>query len=143
MEVADAHVELKGHPGVYKRSLVEKKPKTKNALRQIENSKYIYNGLRGKNCVYIQKSYTTTEEPFNSYFLTDYCKHGSLSSYIKLKNFSLSLKMKVYFMMQIATSLQFLSHERIIHCDVKPDNFLVSADLWVKLTDFGEARFKN
>lgn len=44
-------------------------------------------------------------------------------------------------MLQIAFSLQFLKNQNIVHMDIKPSNFLVAPDLWVKLTDFGQATF--
>jgi serine/threonine protein kinase len=40
-------------------------------------------------------------------------------------------------LLQIATGLQFLQSERLIHMDIKPSNILIASDLWVKITDFG------
>jgi serine/threonine-protein kinase len=52
----------------------------------------------------------------------------------------MSLATGLDFAMQMLSAVAYAHEHRIIHCDIKPDNFLIFADNRVRLTDFGIAR---
>ena len=48
---------------------------------------------------------------------------------------------KRYIMYQLLKALKFLHTAQLLHRDLKPSNLLLSSDCYVKLADFGLARF--
>ncbi len=42
---------------------------------------------------------------------------------------------------QIIDALAYAHHKRIIHCDVKPENFILFPGNWLRLVDFGISKF--
>ena len=52
----------------------------------------------------------------------------------------ISLSTAVDYSAQILAAVAYAHEHRIIHCDIKPDNFLIFADGRVRLADFGIAR---
>ncbi|MEL4895549.1 serine/threonine-protein kinase [Crocosphaera sp. Alani8] len=76
------------------------------------------------------------------YLVMDYCEGGTLRD---LMNFSakLNLKSRLDLVINILAGLEQAHKKNIIHCDIKPENILLSltADKWVgKVTDFGIAK---
>ena len=108
-------------PMTFIRSIVQKLPKTENGAKQLQNSRKMYESFRQNSCVNILKSYVSNQKELEG-------------SYHSFKN-------KVDLLVQSACSLKFLHNQHMIHNDIKPSNFLISSDIWVKLTDFGEAKF--
>jgi hypothetical protein len=53
----------------------------------------------------------------------------------------LSVDTGLLFAQQMMAAVGYAHEQRIIHCDIKPDNFLIFAGNRVRLTDFGIARF--
>lgn len=78
-------------------------------------------------------------DPINTvpYLVMEYMKHGTLRD-IYPKGSILPLEKIVSYVKQIANALQYAHDQRIIHRDVKPENFLVQ-DTVVVLSDFGIA----
>lgn len=52
----------------------------------------------------------------------------------------LSLAMALDFGEQMLEAIAYAHEQRIIHCDIKPDNLLLFPDGWLMLTDFGIAK---
>jgi serine/threonine protein kinase len=80
----------------------------------------------------------------NLAIVIEYAPLGSLASVMQKQK--LSLAMKITMLLETAKALQFLHLNGIIHRDIKPQNILVfsvepRAQVHVKLTDFGTARF--
>lgn len=75
----------------------------------------------------------------------EYMENGSLDSHLFLKNESKFLEWKTRYeiALGIARGLSYL-HEKcrdcIIHCDIKPENILLDAQLCPKVADFGLAK---
>ena len=63
-------------------------------------------------------------------------KHASFTDSIRQLNFALIYQQ---FFHQALSALQYLEKQHVVHCDVKPDNFLLSKDSKLILTDFGLA----
>ncbi|MGK7879530.1 MAG: serine/threonine-protein kinase [Crocosphaera sp.] len=76
------------------------------------------------------------------YLVMDYCEGGTLRD---LMNFpaDLSLRLCLDLVIDILAALEQAHKKNIIHCDIKPENILLSltTDKWVaKVTDFGIAK---
>ncbi|MDJ0843445.1 MAG: serine/threonine-protein kinase [Crocosphaera sp.] len=76
------------------------------------------------------------------YLVMEYCEGGTLRH---LMNFSgeLSLRLRLDLIIDILAGLEEAHQHNIIHCDIKPENILLSvtADKWIgKVTDFGIAK---
>ncbi|GAC1686654.1 MAG: hypothetical protein PVS3B3_08080 [Ktedonobacteraceae bacterium] len=85
-----------------------------------------------------------------SYLVTQYCPEGSLAMWLRRKEvLHLPHDDAVHIVRQAANALEHAHDNHIIHCDVKPSNFLVRSQKNtpnrpdVLLADFGIARFTH
>lgn len=78
---------------------------------------------------------TTQGVPF---FVMEYAPNGSLRRRYA-RGTRLPLDMIVSYTKQVAAALQFAHNQKLIHCDVKPENMLLSNANQVVLSDFGVA----
>ena len=76
-------------------------------------------------------------------FVFEFCSNGSLFSVIHEKRTKLGFDEKIRLMKELATSLVYLHGEEIIHRDISSRNILLTANLTLKLADFGCARKVN
>ncbi|XP_039851397.1 G-type lectin S-receptor-like serine/threonine-protein kinase At2g19130 [Panicum virgatum] len=73
----------------------------------------------------------------------EYMPNGSLDSYLFRCSLCPSWHDRYGIMLGIARGLSYLHEgcrERIIHCDIKPENILLDKDLCPKIADFGMAK---
>jgi len=63
--------------------------------------------------------------------ILEYMKNGALKTYLQAEN-SIPMSQKLNWAYQIA----LLHNNGIIHCDIKPRNFLLDATLNIKIIDF-------
>ncbi|CAL8124141.1 unnamed protein product [Orchesella dallaii] len=70
------------------------------------------------------------------YFVMEYCVGGDLKSLLSHMRF-FPLEMGAFYIAEIASALDYLHNQGIIHRDIKPDNMLIDKYGHVKLTDFG------
>lgn len=112
--------------------------KTKNKLEdEIEIMKFIKNNPND----YIIKCIDVYEYFNATYIIMGYCSDGDLSNIIGL-GFEETIA-KRYFI-QIVHSLQYLNENKIIHCDLKPKNILLTNDYNnIKICDFGLSILKD
>jgi len=84
----------------------------------------------------------TDREPY--YIITEYMKNGSLLTYLRNENNSLSLQSLVDIAGQIANGMCYLKERRLVHRDLAARNVLVGEKISnvpeVKIADFGLAR---
>ncbi|MCD9561413.1 hypothetical protein HAX54_020519 [Datura stramonium] len=83
------------------------------------------------------------EEPGKLYIVLEYCRGGDLSMYIQRRQGRIAEATAKHFMQQLASGLEILHENNLIHRDLKPQNLLLSAtddNSTLKIADFGFAR---
>ncbi len=78
---------------------------------------------------------TAHGDPF---FVMEYAPNGSLRRRFA-RGTRLPLDMIVSYTKQVADALQFAHNQKLIHCDIKPENMLLSGNNQILLSDFGIA----
>lgn len=73
------------------------------------------------------------------YIVMEYVSGETLKDYIKREG-PLSPQIVLELAYQVAAALKHAHDNKIIHCDIKPHNILISRDGLAKVTDFGIAR---
>lgn len=74
----------------------------------------------------------------------EFAELGSLESLVRKFSFGeIPLQIMLWFGMQIASGLEYLHSERVIHRDLKAGNVLVFSGFILKLSDFGLSRAQN
>ncbi|HEY5477834.1 MAG TPA: serine/threonine-protein kinase [Tepidiformaceae bacterium] len=74
----------------------------------------------------------------NHYLVAEYIEGSSLREVLKARG-RLTEAEAVRYGIQVARALQYAHSQGIIHCDVKPENILISSQGIAKVTDFGVA----
>jgi len=67
--------------------------------------------------------------------LLEYMKNGDLKTYLQAQK-SIPMSLKLNWAYQIAQAVSLLHSNGIIHCDIKPRNFVLDATLNIKMIDF-------
>lgn len=84
--------------------------------------------------------YEFLESSQNYYMVVDYCNQGNFLDYLESKNLkSLDESTAVYFLKQIANGFQELRKNKILHRDIKLENFFINNGILV-IGDFGFAK---
>lgn len=73
------------------------------------------------------------------YIVMEFIDGADLKTIISQNN-SLGLRQKLDYLLQASSGLGFAHQSGFVHCDVKPQNMLVSKTGTLKITDFGIAR---
>ena len=93
-------------------------------------------GLEHPNIVNI---YDVGSENGLYYIVMEYVEGITLKTYIEKKG-QLSFKESASIAIQVARGIEAAHNKNIIHCDIKPQNIIISTDGKVKVTDFGIAK---
>lgn len=116
-----------------------KKLKADMLKKEMENEKSITDTLKGlkpdDQSLFVLRSFFTNGN--ESYTLSTLCNLGTLKNVTHL-----DLESKLSVLSQVAKGLSILHDEWIIHCDIKPENILVSNygnGLEAKICDFGQS----
>ncbi|XP_074030060.1 testis-specific serine/threonine-protein kinase 3-like [Leptinotarsa decemlineata] len=138
--------------GTYSKVCVAIDSKGKKKACKIINKKYagddfiekflprelqIISNIKHQNIVTVHK---IIQLKYEVYIFMDYCKHGDLLEYIKLKGPFTEEKAKVLFK-QIVEAVHYLHDLDIAHRDIKCENVFLKGQNHVKLGDFGFARY--
>ncbi|KAM5346925.1 hypothetical protein ACJ41O_009930 [Fusarium nematophilum] len=86
----------------------------------------------------IMKLYDIWENRSEVYLILEYIDQGDLFTFINMKG-RLSEEVAVYFFRQMISAISYCHSFKICHRDLKPENILISADLQIKIADFGMA----
>ncbi|KAJ9597767.1 hypothetical protein L9F63_011375, partial [Diploptera punctata] len=107
---------------------------------QLKNEVSILQNLSHPGVVNLERMFETPERIF---VVMEKLKGDMLEMILSSKNGKLSERITKFLITQILIALKHLHSENIVHCDLKPENVLLSSDSdfpQVKLCDFGFAR---
>ena len=88
------------------------------------------------------ESYLAAEPELKTLFMMEYVNGGDLKTFIETvhdERRSVNLDLVASYFLNMYDGLCFVHEQNIIHCDIKPENFLIGVG-GVKLTDFGFAQ---
>jgi serine/threonine protein kinase len=75
-----------------------------------------------------------------SYIIMAYCKHGTVLDFLmkaNSKNIELPLQFRLYLLKQMILAVHSLhTHNGMAHCDLKPDNMVITDSFKIALIDF-------
>ena len=103
--------------------------------RYFEESKKIYN-LKHPNIVNINMASYDDEY---IYITMPYYRKGSL--YNLIKNENLSMRKIIKYSLDFLSAVEYIHNKEIVHCDIKPNNILISDKDRAVITDFGSALY--
>ena len=122
-----------------------KKNDNKTEGQDIKNEINVLKKLNHPNIVKIYEFYDIKD---NYYLITEFCKFGELYKYI---NFHFSEKQLCVLFYQVFSGLIYLHENNIIHRDIKLENIMIDAIekdnittepyFYIKIIDFGSAKF--
>ncbi len=103
--------------------------------RYFEESKKIYN-LKHPNIININ---TASYDDEYIYITMPYYRKGSL--YNLIKNENLSMRKIIKYSLDFLSAVEYIHNKEIVHCDIKPNNILISDKDRAVITDFGSALY--
>ena len=109
----------------------------KEPERYFEESKKIYK-LKHPNIMEIHSASYDNEY---IYITMPYLKNGSLQHLIENQN--LTLRQIIKYSLDFLSAIYYGHENNIVHCDIKPNNILISNEGSAILTDFGSALYLN
>ncbi|XP_028767684.1 receptor kinase-like protein Xa21, partial [Neltuma alba] len=113
---------------------------TEEALRSFDIECAAVRNLRHRNLI------KTISSCSNNHFrslIMEFMANGSLNKWLYSHNYYLNVLQRLNIMIDVATALEYLHHGSpilVVHCDVKPSNILLDADMVAHLSDFGIAK---
>ncbi|OAA67641.1 Serine/threonine-protein kinase domain protein [Cordyceps fumosorosea ARSEF 2679] len=86
----------------------------------------------------IMKLYDIWENRSEIYLILEYIDQGDLFTFINTKG-RLSEQIAIFFFRQMISAIAYCHSFNVCHRDLKPENILITADLQIKIADFGMA----
>jgi serine/threonine protein kinase len=108
----------------------------KQSLRDLEREFQIYKRLPRHDRLLQVIKYS----PEDGLFLR-YMPRGNLREHIKNSSSSITVSQSLQWAYDAAEALHVLHSHGVIHCDVKPENFLLNSDSRLKIIDFSGSSF--
>ena len=81
-----------------------------------------------------------SDDAVNTYIITELAPNGSLYDYLHVKKEKPSSDQSFAWAMQVASGMEHLHNNNVVHRDLKSANILLSYGLLAKVCDFGTAR---
>lgn len=113
------------------------KSKFKNPDRYFEESQKTYNS-KHPNIMPIK--HATYDDKY-IYITMPFFENGSLYHVLETRN--LSIREVIKYSLDFLSAIQYIHSIGIIHCDIKPNNILISEEGKAVMTDFGSALYLN
>ncbi|OMJ89315.1 hypothetical protein SteCoe_8518 [Stentor coeruleus] len=118
----------------------------KNALEDVYKEIDIIRNLDHPNILKVHEI-IDNDESSKLYLVLDYCEKGALLDWVpETRRFkcswdSSSINEGLFkrILIQLTQGLFYLHSNKILHCDLKPQNIVLSQDYMVKIADFGQA----
>ena len=88
---------------------------------------------------FIGKMVKSFKNDFFVFFLIEYI-NGVTMSHL-MKNIELSIKDTRFYIASILLAIEYLHKQNIVHRDIKPSNIMITSKGYIKLIDFGTAKF--
>lgn len=106
-----------------------------SAKKKLLSEIKIHKSLHHSNIVGFEHSFEDSE---NVYILLELCPNQNMTKLLKRRKRLAEIEVQCY-LLQIISGLNYLHGHKIIHRDLKLDNFFLSENMEVKLGDFGLA----
>ena len=126
--------------------LINKPRNNRETIKMIRNEQDICQFLQSARCEGVVEIFEINETKDSVYIIEELVKNGNLKDYL-LQN-RLDEKEKVTIMKQLATTIQFLHRNGIVHRDLKLENVLIDkretegvSRIQTKVIDFGLSTF--
>lgn len=103
----------------------------KQSLRDIEHEHKIYQRLPRHDRLLRMMNYSVEDG-----LILEYMPNGNLRDYVQDKAANLTLHQRLQWACDAAEALHLLHSHNIIHCDVKPENYLLDFGLRLRIIDF-------
>lgn len=123
----------------YAMKIISKERYSNSALEKLKNEIQIQKNLNHSNIVSSKLSFS---DESNYYIAMEYCPGKTIRDYLKnSEKGHLTEAETRKILKDIINGLSFLHNRRIIHHDLKLENFIIGSDGRVKIADFGLATF--
>lgn len=110
-------------------------PRGKKKLEKLKNEIIIQKSLDHPNIV---RSYYAFSDAFNYYIVLEYCPGGTVRDFVKNSEKGyLSEPETRKILRDVVRGVVYLHDNRILHRDLKLENYMVGADGKIKIADFG------
>lgn len=108
--------------------------------RFLTEARYISKFIDQKSIVDV---YDHFEQNGTAYIVMEYLKGVNLSQYLEQHGGRIDQKTAITIINQLCSGLSELHKEKVIHCDIAPDNIQVYDGYQIKLYDFGAAKLAD
>jgi len=86
------------------------------------------------------KIFSVSKEKVSPHYIMEYFPAGSLKARLQRKEFDFLRTNMRSIVKQAATGLAYVNASGWVHCDIKPDNFLINASCELRIIDFALAK---